>query len=76
MVYWWHMEYGLGNIVYDPEVQNWLLFGVILIVALIVAKMIHTFIRFGVKKLRCRRSLEWMTSLSIPAKVLLSSLFF
>lgn len=44
------MEYGLGNIVYDPEVQNWLLFGVILIVALIVAKMIHTFIRFGVKK--------------------------
>ncbi len=44
------MEYGLGNIVYDPEVQNWLLFGVILIVAIIVAKMVHTFIRFGIKK--------------------------
>ena len=44
------MQYGLGNIVYDPEVQNWLLFAVILILALIVAKMIHTFIRFGMKK--------------------------
>lgn len=44
------MEFGLGNLVYSPEVQNWLLFAVILIVAIIVAKMIHTFIRFGVKK--------------------------
>ncbi len=44
------MEFGFGNLVYSPEVQNWLLFAVILIVALVVAKMIHTFIRFGVKR--------------------------
>lgn len=44
------MEFGLGNIVYSPEVQNWLLFAVILIVAIIVAKMIHVFVRFGVKR--------------------------